>query len=56
MLSEKQEEANKEKAILCIDKPTEETKVISDEYFIVKNFADSPQKGFELLFRKYYLS
>ncbi len=32
----------------------EETKVISDEYIIERNFAESPQKGFDLLFRKYY--
>ncbi len=53
MLPLKQEEENNNKVILNITK-AEETKVISDEFFIVKNFAESPQKGFELLFRKYY--
>jgi RNA polymerase sigma-70 factor (family 1) len=32
----------------------EETKVISEENFIQHQFLQSPQKGFELLFRKYY--
>ena len=54
MLPLKQEEENIDKAILSITKHVEETKVISDEFFIVKNFTESPQKGFELLFRKYY--
>ncbi|MFN3852745.1 MAG: RNA polymerase sigma-70 factor [Spirosomataceae bacterium] len=33
---------------------TEEAKVISDEYFIQNLFEQSPQKGFDMLFRKYY--
>lgn len=37
-----------------ISKESEQTRVISDEYFIQNCFASSPQKGFELLFRKYY--
>ncbi|MGM9507026.1 RNA polymerase sigma-70 factor [Larkinella sp. GY13] len=37
-----------------ISKESEQTRVISDEYFIQNCFALSPQKGFELLFRKYY--
>jgi RNA polymerase sigma-70 factor (family 1) len=53
MLSEKQKN-NFEKEIMTISKETDDTKVISDEYFIVRNFTESPQKGFELLFRKYY--
>lgn len=32
----------------------EEPKVISDEYFIQQAFLQSPNKGFELLFLKYY--
>ena len=39
---------------LRISKDSEETKVISDEYFIQTYFASSPKRGFELLFRKYY--
>lgn len=54
MLPNKQEEANLDRKILGITKNSEETKVISDEYFIVRNFTESPQKGFDLLFRKYY--
>ncbi|WP_394995686.1 RNA polymerase sigma-70 factor [Emticicia sp.] len=54
MLTEKQGEEKIDKDVLSITKIAEETKVISDEYFIVRNFAESPKKGFELLFRKYY--
>ena len=54
MLTEKQGEEKIDKDVLSIKKIAEETKVISDEYFIVRNFAESPKKGFELLFRKYY--
>ena len=32
----------------------EEPKIISDEYLIQQQFLQSPQKGFEMLFRKYY--
>lgn len=53
MLSDKAEN-NFDKEILNISKETDDTKVISDEYFIERNFVESPQKGFELLFRKYY--
>lgn len=53
MLSEK-EENNFNNEILNISKEADDTKVISDEYFIERNFSESPQKGFELLFRKYY--
>jgi len=31
-----------------------ETKIISDEYIIANKFAESPEIGFEYLFRKYY--
>ena len=54
MLTEKQGEEKIDKDVLSIKKIAEETKVISDEYFIVRNFTESPKKGFELLFRKYY--
>lgn len=40
--------------VLSITKDGVETKVISDEYFIVSTFKESPKKGFDLLFRKYY--
>lgn len=43
-----------ERDVLSINKNGSETKIISDEYFIVKTFNESPQKGFDLLFRKYY--
>jgi RNA polymerase sigma-70 factor (ECF subfamily) len=32
----------------------DDTKVISDEYFIQSYFTTSPKKGFDLLFKKYY--
>ncbi len=54
MLPEKQNRENLDREALGIMKSVSETKIISDEYFIVRNFADSPEKGFELLFRKYY--
>lgn len=54
MLPIKHEEENINKDIFSIAKDSDETKVISDEYFIEKTFVESPQKGFELLFRKYY--
>lgn len=53
-MSPKKQENNFDNEILNISKETDDTKVISDEYFIERNFAESPQKGFELLFRKYY--
>lgn len=40
--------------VLGINKKVLETKIISDEYFILKSFEESPKKGFDLLFRKYY--
>lgn len=43
-----------QKDVLSITKDSSETKIISDEYFIVKTFTESPKKGFDLLFRKYY--
>lgn len=43
-----------DKTILNIAQDGSEIKIISDEYFIVKTFTESPQKGFDLLFRKYY--
>ncbi|MER0438036.1 RNA polymerase sigma-70 factor [Emticicia sp. W12TSBA100-4] len=54
MLHFKHKEDTTEKDIISITKFSEETKVISEEYFIEKTFVESPQKGFELLFRKYY--
>lgn len=54
MLPIKHEEDNINKDIFSIAKDSDETKVFSDEYFIAKTFIESPQKGFELLFRKYY--
>ncbi len=54
MLPIKHEEENINKDIFSIAKDSDETKVISDEYFIEKTFVESPEKGFELLFRKYY--
>lgn len=54
MLPIKHEEENINKDIFSIAKDSDETKVFSDEYFIAKTFAESSQKGFELLFRKYY--
>lgn len=54
MLPKKYVENLLEKDILSINKDWSETKVISDEYFIVSTFNESPQKGFDLLFRKYY--
>lgn len=54
MLHFKHKEDTTEKDIISIIKFSEETKVISEEYFIEKTFVESPQKGFELLFRKYY--
>ncbi len=42
------------KDILGISQDGAETKTISDEYFIVKTFEESPKKGFDLLFRRYY--
>jgi RNA polymerase sigma-70 factor (ECF subfamily) len=54
MLHKKQENTKLEKERLGFSKDSEETKVISDEYFIERSFIESPQKGFELLFRKYY--
>ncbi len=54
MLPKKQDKENLDREGLGIMKNVSETKIISDEYFIVRNFADSPEKGFELLFRKYY--
>lgn len=39
---------------LGIAKDADESKVLHDEFFIRSCFATSPQKGFELLFRKYY--
>lgn len=43
-----------DKDILNIAQDGSEIKIISDEYFIVKTFSESPKKGFDLLFRKYY--
>lgn len=54
MLPIKHEEDNINKDMFSIAKDSDETKVFSDEYFIAKTFVESPQKGFELLFRKYY--
>jgi RNA polymerase sigma-70 factor (family 1) len=54
MLIEEQTEDRFEKKVFEIAKDSQETQVISDEYFIQSSFASSPQKGFELLFRKYY--
>ncbi|GAB3909960.1 RNA polymerase sigma-70 factor [Larkinella knui] len=39
---------------LRISKDSEETKVISEDYFIQNYFTATPKTGFELLFRKYY--
>lgn len=54
MLHFKHKEDTTDKDLISITKFSEETKVISEEYFIEKTFVESPQKGFELLFRKYY--
>ncbi len=54
MLPHKQKEDSFDRDTLHIVKNVSETKIISDECFIVKNFSESPEKGFELLFRKYY--
>lgn len=43
-----------DKDALSIAQDGSEIKIISDEYFIVKTFTESPPKGFDLLFRKYY--
>lgn len=43
-----------DKDILSIAQDGSEIKIISDEYFIVNTFNESPKKGFDLLFRKYY--
>ncbi|GAB2612477.1 RNA polymerase sigma-70 factor [Emticicia sediminis] len=54
MLHFKHKEDTTDKDLISITKFSEEAKVISEEYFIEKTFVESPQKGFELLFRKYY--
>ena len=54
MLTHKQNEDRLDRNTLHIVKDISETKIISEEYFIERIFLESPEKGFELLFRKYY--
>ena len=49
-----QEHHNPQERRLGIVRDHEESNVVDDEFFIKSCFATSPQKGFELLFRKYY--
>lgn len=55
MPEENQKENHRfERELFTVSKHSEEAIVVSDEYFIQNCFDKSPQKGFELLFRKYY--
>lgn len=56
MIQESREESQIAKKVLSIVKTTEESKTVSDEYFIEKSFLTSPKLGFDLLFRKYYIN
>lgn len=54
MLTQEQNEDSFDRNILHVVKNVPETKIISEEFFIERFFLESPEKGFELLFRKYY--
>lgn len=54
MLAKLSGKKDKDGVVLVGDKNDSETTIVSDEYFIFKSFEESPQKGFDLLFRKYY--
>ncbi|SOE19916.1 RNA polymerase sigma-70 factor, ECF subfamily [Spirosomataceae bacterium TFI 002] len=54
MIAKRPGKTNLTRDVLDVNKTDSETKLISDEYFIVKSFKESPKKGFDLLFRKYY--
>jgi len=56
MIQENRIESPKAKKELTLFKTSEESKTISDEFFIVKSFLSSPKQGFDLLFRKYYVN
>ena len=56
MIQESREGGLKAKKVLRIAKTSEESKTVSDEYFIEKSFLTSPKLGFDLLFRKYYIN
>ncbi len=56
MIQENRRESQKTNKVLHLLKVSEETRSISDEYFIEKSFLSSPKLGFDLLFRKYYIN
>lgn len=56
MIQENRGESQKTNKVLHLLKVSEETRSISDEYFIEKSFLSSPKLGFDLLFRKYYIN
>jgi RNA polymerase sigma-70 factor (ECF subfamily) len=54
MLTKLSGKKDKDGVVLVVDKNDSEKTIVSDEYFILKSFEESPKKGFDLLFRKYY--
>jgi RNA polymerase sigma-70 factor (family 1) len=54
MLTHKQNEHSFDRNNLHVVKNISESKIISEKCFIERFFLESPEKGFELLFRKYY--